>query len=114
MEIRSGQSTKSQKILYSAMLLIHFGFLISGIKATVKEIENKRLLVLTLQCLPIKDTVREIENVEKEIGLIILINAVFFLYFMIMIIPDCIQFKLFVIVLCHNEILLQCGNYIVP
>ena len=85
MEIRSGKATKSQKILYSAMLLIHFGFLISGIKATVKEIENKRLLVLTLQCLPIKDTVREIENVEKEIGLIILINAVFFLYFMIMI-----------------------------
>ena len=78
MEIRSGKATKSQKILYSAMLLIHFGFLISGIKATVKEIENKRLLVLTLQCLPIKDTVREIENVEKEIGLIILINAVFF------------------------------------
>ena len=63
MEIRSGKATKSQKILYSAMLLIHFGFLISGIKATVKEIEN----------------------VEKEIGLIILINAVFFLYFMIMI-----------------------------
>ena len=85
MEIRSGKATKSQKILYSAMLLIHFGFLISGIKATVKEIENKRLLVLTLQCLPIKDTVREIENVEKEIGSIILINAVFFLYFMIMI-----------------------------
>ena len=85
MEIRSGKAIKSQKILYSAMLLIHFGFLISGIKATVKEIENKRLLVFTLQCLPIKDTVREIENVEKEIGSIILINAVFFLYFMIMI-----------------------------
>ena len=51
MEIRSGKATKSQKILYSAMLLIHFGFLISGIKATVKEIENKRLLVFTLQCL---------------------------------------------------------------
>ena len=41
--------------------------------------------MLTLQCLPIKDTVREIENAEKEIGSIILINAVFFLYFMIMI-----------------------------
>ena len=81
MEIRSGKATKSQKILYSAMLLIHFGFLTYGIKDTVKEIENKRLLVLTLQCLPIKDTVR----VEKEIGSIILINAVFFLYFMIMI-----------------------------
>ena len=32
----------------------------------------------TLQCFPIKDTVREIENAEKEIGSIILINAVFF------------------------------------
>ena len=41
--------------------------------------------MFTLQCFPIKDTVREIENAEKEIGLIILINAVFFLYFMIMI-----------------------------
>ena len=41
--------------------------------------------MFTLQCLPIKDTVREIENAEKEIGSIILINAVFFLYFMIMI-----------------------------
>ena len=41
--------------------------------------------MFTLQCFPIKDTVREIENAEKEIGSIILINAVFFLYFMIMI-----------------------------
>ena len=41
--------------------------------------------MFTLQCLPIKDTVREIENAEKEIGSIILINAVFFLYCMIMI-----------------------------
>ena len=41
--------------------------------------------MLTLQCLPIKDTVREIENAEKEVGSIILINAVFFLYCMIMI-----------------------------
>ena len=41
--------------------------------------------MFTLQCLPIKDTVREIENAEKEVGSIILINAVFFLYCMIMI-----------------------------
>ena len=31
MEIRSGKATKSQKILYSAMLLIHFGFLINAV-----------------------------------------------------------------------------------